>query len=128
MIKAKLLNSEASLNDFFHLDALDFVPGTNVTIALQIFLVQKDIRYVPPVAATLTGKFIKSDGTELEKTFAVIDADDRSMWKVALTAAETEDLAGQNIELTLDVNGDATVIYKTLMDNVLIRTNLSGDC
>lgn len=128
MIKAKLLNSEASLNDFFTLGALDFVPGETVDIALQIFLSQRDIRYIPPAPATLTATFIDSDGVEFEVEAEVIDADDRSMWMISLTPTQTETLAGQNIELTLDVEGNGTIIYKTLMENVLSRVNLSGDC
>lgn len=128
MIKAKLLNSEASLNDFFLVEAIEFVPGENLTIALQIFNAEKGIRYIPPVAATMTLTFIDSEGDELVKNAAVIHADDRSMWKVSLTQLETETLAGQNIIVTLDVNGDATLIYKALIANGVIRSNLSGDC
>jgi hypothetical protein len=128
MISAKLLNSQASLNDFFEVGAIEFIPGENVTIAFQIHLVEKEIRYIPPVAATITLSFVNSDGDSFDKTATVIDADDRSMWKVVLSQVETETLAGQNVEGSLDVNGDASVIYKFLLENILQRTNLSGDC
>lgn len=128
MIQAKLLNSAASLNDFKFIGAIDYVPGENLTIAFQIFDVQKGIRYIPPVAATMTAVMTNSDDTELTKNPAVIDADDRSMWKFSLSQAETEALGGQNVELTLDVNGDGSLIMKAILANVLIRTNLAGDC
>jgi hypothetical protein len=128
MIKAKLLNSEASLNDFFYVGSVEFVPGENVTFALQIFLSEKNIRYIPPVAAELTLTFIDKDGVDVVKTAAVIDADDRSMWSVDLSQAETEVLAGQTVSGELDVNGDGTIIYKFVLQNSLIRINLSGDC
>lgn len=128
MIKAKLLNSDASLNDFTYIGSMEFVPGEDVTVALQIFQGQKDIRLIPPLAATLTLTFIDSDGNDVIKTATVINADDRSMWKVALTQLESETLAGQNIEGELDYNGDASVIYRFVMQNVLQRTNLAGDC
>lgn len=128
MIKAKLLNSDASLNDFRVVGSVEFIPGENLTIALQIYLSEKGIRYVPPVAATMELTFINSDDTELVKTATVVDADDRSMWNVTLSQAETELLQGQNIEGELDVNGDATLIYKFLLANVIQRVNLAGDC
>lgn len=128
MIKAKLLNSGASLNDFFFMDSLDFVPGENLTICIQIFDAQKNIRYIPPLAAELTMTFVNADGDEFDKVAAVVSADDRSMWKVSLSQVETATLAGQNIEISLDVEGDATVILKAVIANGVIRINLAGDC
>lgn len=128
MIKAKLLNSEAALNDYFYIGAVEFVPGEDVKVAIQIFDVQRDIRYIPPSAAELTLTFTDSEGDPIEKTAGLIDVDDRSMWYVELSQAESEVLAGQNIEITLDVNGDGTEIKKTLIANGIVRINLSGDC
>lgn len=128
MISAKLLNSDATLNDFTFVGEIAFFPGENVRISLQIQLTEKKIRYIPPVAATLTLTFLDKEGEEIVKTAAVINADDRSMWVVVLSQAESEVLQGQNIVGTLDVNGDASVVYKFLMANVIQRTNLAGDC
>lgn len=128
MLKIKLINSEASLNDYFHIESIEFVPGEDVTVAFQLFDAQRNIRYVPPSAAELTVTLINTTGDEFNKTAAIIDAADRSMWKFSLTQVESETLAGQNIEFSLDVNGDATKILKAVIDNVLIRKNLSGDC
>ena len=128
MIKIQLLNSTASLNDYILVSAVNFIPGENLTIALQIQDVQKNIRYIPPVAATMNLTFIDKDGNDLVKAAAKIDPDDRSLWNVVLSQAETEILAGQNIIVDLDVNGDQTVILKALVANGIIRNNLSGDC
>jgi hypothetical protein len=128
MISAKLLNSEASLNDYFFIESINFVPGENVTVNLQIYLNEKSIRYIPPVAATMTLTFIDSTGADVDKTATVIDADDRSMWTASVSQVESATLSGQNIEVTLDVNGDGTVIYKTIILNAFIRNNLAGDC
>lgn len=128
MIKAQLLNSSASLNDYILVNAVNFIPGENLTIALQIQDVQKNIRYIPPSAATMNLTFIDKDGNDIVKAAAVISADDRSMWNVTLAQSETEVLAGQNIIIDLDVNGDGTVILKALVANGVIRNNLSGDC
>lgn len=128
MIKAKLLNSDASLNDFIYVGSVEFVPGENVTVAFQLFHAVRGIRHVPPVAATVELTFLDSSGTEVVKTAAVISADDRSMWKIDLTQVETETLAGQTITGEIDYNGDASVIYRFVMENAFIRTNLAGDC
>lgn len=128
MIKVKLLNSDASLNDYKYLGSVSFIPGENLTVAIQIFDAHRDIRYIPPADATLTMSFIDKNGDEILKDAEVIDADDRSMWKVDLSQAETELLAGQNIIVVLDVEGDGTIIFKALVANGIIRTNLSGDC
>jgi hypothetical protein len=128
MIQAKLINSDAELNDFFLLEAVEFIPGQNLTLAVQLFNSQLNVRYIPPSAATMTMSFIDSSGNAFVKTATVIDANDRSMWSVALSQVETSTLAGQNIIVTLDVNGDGTVIFKALVENGVIRINLSGDC
>lgn len=128
MIQAKLLNSNATLNDYSYLATISFIPGENVTVAFQIFDEQKGIRYIPPVAATITCTLIDVDGNNIDIDASKIDADDRSMWKIAISQSQSEDIVGMNIEGKLDVNGDGTLIYYFLLQNVLIRTNLSGDC
>lgn len=128
MISAKLLNSNASLNDYLYVGQVEFIPGENVTVAFQIFLTELGIRYIPPVAATITLTFIDSDGNDLDIAATKIDPDDRSMWKVAISQVQSETLSGQNIIGKLDVNGDATVIYYFLIANGIVRINLSGDC
>jgi len=129
MISAKLLNSTASLNDFSYLSTISFIPGENVTVAFQIFDDQKGIRFVPPSAATITCTLIDVDGNDVEiAATKIADPDDRSMWKILISQDQSEDIVGMNIEGELDVNGDGTLIYYFLMQNVLIRTNLSGDC
>ncbi len=128
MIKAKLINSDASLNDFIPIGSIEFIPGENVTVAVQLFLAAKNIRYIPSADATLTLTFLDSDGEEVVKEAEVIDADDRSMWKVELSQEETEALSGQNIQGELDADGDDETIYKFLIPNAMIRVNLAGDC
>lgn len=128
MIRAKLINSSATLNSFFELSSLSYVPGENVTLNLRIFDLQQNLRYIPPVAATMTLTFDNKDGTTLTKTATVLDSDDRSLWTVALSQAETAALGGSNIQVILDINGDASAINKTVLANSLSKINLSGDC
>ena len=128
MITAKLLNSNAALNDYSYIGTISFIPGENVKISFQIFDDQSGNRYIPPVGATITCTLIDVDGNPIEKTAALVSADDRSMWTFTLSQTDSEDIVGMNIEGELDVNGDGTLIYYFLMLNVLVRTNLSGDC
>lgn len=128
MIQAKLLNSQASLNDYLYIASINFIPGENITVAFQIFDDQRGVRLIPPLAATIQCTMIDVDGNDIIDDAAVIDADDRSMWKFTISQADSENLAGMNIEGKLDLNGDGTVIYYFLLENVLVRTNLSGDC
>lgn len=125
MLGAVIINEDAELNWFFEIGSLDFVPGSDVKLRLRLDDKSKHLRYIPPVAAELTLKFLKTDGSELEKSASLIDADDRSLWKVDLTAAETEDLVGGNILISLDVNGDASEIKLGVIENGMRRISLS---
>ena len=126
MRSARLINSDASLNTFFELSTLDFVPGTQATLALRLFDSQKSLRYVPPITSILKIFMQKTDSTELEKTMTIIDSGDRSMWSVTLTAADTADLIGGNIRFELDPNGDQSVLEIGLIQNGL--SSILVDC
>jgi len=130
MIKARLLNSEASINDFFLLSQLDYVPGENLTIVIQLHDAQKNIRFIPTnLNADVKFRFVdKTSSTPIEKTAAVVDALDRSMWTVSLSQTETGNLSGANIEIEYDENNDDVTIFKTIIRNVLVRRLLSGVC
>lgn len=128
MISAKILNSDAILNNYKFLTSINYVPGETVILNIKIFNPQLDIRLIPVVAATMTMTFKKSDGTDLVKVATKIDAGDRSMWTVTLTGAETLLLASSNIQIDLDTLGDATIISKTVIRNGLSKILISGDC
>lgn len=120
MLTARLLNSDASLNNFFEITSLDFVAGSQIDLSLRLFDSQKSIRYVPPATASLK-IFLQTGDIELEKTLSVISSDDRSMWKVTLTEDDTEEMLGGSVKFELDVAGDGTNIQKGIMLNALRR-------
>lgn len=128
MLGARLISPDGTLNSFESLSALPFVPGETLTIRLQLTQPLKgSLRYMPAAGATLEARFIVNDTPEeldlaLSEAF---DPDDRSIWEVTLTPAQTEILVGSNIELTLT---EGAVISKAKIGNILQRTNLSGDC
>jgi hypothetical protein len=122
MRDAFLINSEAELNNFFTISNVNFYPGSQIQISLRLRDVQRQIRYIPLNTSTLTAFFNLTDGTELEKAMTLIDADDRSMWTVTLTGAETEDLVGGNIRLELDELGTETEIQIILIPGALAKS------
>lgn len=119
VLSAKILNSDATLNSFFEIASLDFVPGSKADLVIRLNDSQRNERYVPPSAATLTVTLNNTDGTTLVKSGAILDSGDRSMWKISLSALETVDLLSGNFLFTIDVNGDTTLILKGLVNNGL---------
>lgn len=128
MISAKILNSDAVLNNYIFLTSIEYVPGETVILNTKIYNPQLDIRFIPNNAATMTMTFKNSDGTDLIKSATKISADDKSMWTTTLSASETENLASSNIQIDLDTLGDTTIIYKTVIRNGLSKILITGDC
>lgn len=128
MIDAQLLNSDAVLNTYVVIPSLTYTPGENLRVVVQILKAIDQHRYIAPVGGIVTLTFTKEDESQLVKTPAVLNADDRSMWFIDLSPAETLALASNNFLVKLDVNGDGTLVYLTSVENGLIRTNLSGEC
>lgn len=114
-LTAKLLNSDATLNSWIEISSVDFIPGEQKKIVLQLFELNEALRYMPNDAATLKLNFNKTDGTTLEKVAAKSFApDDRSIWNVTLLATETEDLFGGDIVFELTESG---AVSKGLIQN-----------
>lgn len=126
MRDAFLINSEAQLNDFFTISNVNFYPGSQLRLSVRLRDAQKNIRYIPLSTSTLSAFFNQTDGTELEKTMTLIDADDRSMWTVTLTGAETENLVGGNVRLELDELGTDVEIQIILIPGALSK--LTAGC
>jgi len=127
MLSAKVLNSSASLNDFDFIGALDFIAGEATTLALRLTQVQREdeLRYVAADGATMNVVLNNKDGSTLTKAATLIDAGDRSLWKVALTSGETEDLAGGNF--TFELTEGAT-LTKGWVENGMSLLITGGSC
>lgn len=128
MIRAILLNSQASLNNYIQLENIAYVPGERIIIVVKVIDSQLDIRFIPPTTATMNMKFLQTDGNELIKSATKLDPADRSMWTVTLSTAETLLLASSNIQIDLDILNDTTDIQKTVIQNGLSKTLLTGEC
>lgn len=127
MLAAKVLNSSASLNDFDEIGALDFIAGEATTLALRLFQPQREdeLRYVAADGATMNVVLTNKDGSTLTKAASLIDAGDRSLWSVALSTSETENLAGGNFtfELTEGAN-----LQKGWVENGMSLLITGGSC
>lgn len=95
----KILNSEASVNDFYDIGAANIYKGSDAKVIMQIYQPdKKGIRYISLSGAVLTVDLQKSDGTVLTKTLTnPFAADDRSILQLVLTNVETADLISQNL-------------------------------
>lgn len=129
MIKAKLLNSDAQLNNFIEIETINYVPGEKIKVVIRLFDSQLDIRRISPVGSEIEMKFLKaSDNTFLTKTATVLDGLDRSIWYVELSATESADLASSNIQVEEDVLDDDTDVRITVIQQGLSKILFSGDC
>jgi len=120
MLRAKILNPEALLNDHDVLTALEFLPGEQTRLVIKLFNPQRkdQLRYIPASAATVTVYLPKKDGTNVELAMTKF-TDDRSMWYVDIEEAVTSELAGGNVYFQVDELGDGSKITKGLMENAL---------
>lgn len=105
LLTLKVLNEDASLNNWKDLGgSAQVVRGADAKLILQIFQVDRQIRYVPAADADISMDLLKSDGTTISKTASFPFADDRSIIEIDLDESETADLIGQN--LILDIEED----------------------
>lgn len=128
MFIGKVLNSEASLNNYTSLSALGFIPGSAFRFVFQIIDDQLNIRHIPgPDSIVKISINNTSDGRTEFTTETFDDSGDRSIRFVDLTSAETELLNGGNVFFTIDQLGDGTLIEKGYLSNPLAK-NIEGSC
>jgi len=121
---AQVLNSDATLNNFQIIGALDFIPGAEQTLVLRILDSSKNIRHIFPTTTVITATFNQTDGTTFTKTLSLW-ADDRSIMTTVLEESETLNLSSGTILLDFDINGDGSSIQKAIARGVLRREVVS---
>lgn len=121
----EVINSDATLNNFFSIGAAQFRPGTPVTINMRIIQSERDLRHVLSAAATLSMTFKTSDpNTNITATPTFIDAGDRSLITVTLTGTDTQNLIGQALILDI-VDGPLECVA---IKQQGLKANRTGDC
>lgn len=122
----KVLNEDASLNNWQDMGGtVQIVRGADAKLILQLFQVDRKIRYIPTIAAAITMDFMNSDGTTLSKTATFPFADDRSIIQIALTDSETANLISQNLIADI-VEGSTTSIAILQMGLQMISPQQAG--
>jgi len=127
MLSGQVLNSDAQLNNFIIIDSKSFIPGEEFVLVFRLYNEELDLRYVPVTTAAITVSFNKTDGTALEKSSTVLDSGDRSIQKVEISEAESEELLGGNFSFEVDVLNDGTRIEKGFIQTGLSKI-LTGGC
>ena len=125
MLSLRILNSSATLNSFYDIGSLEFLPGSPATLVVQLFQTQdpNELRYIPAIGSTLVITLLQNDNTTIDVPLTVF-VDDRSIWSVELTGAQTENLSGGNFTFTLDEGSGAV---NGLVELGLSRLN-TGSC
>lgn len=137
MLKVKLINEQATLNNYSFKETKEYVPGLPLNVKFQILDVDANLRLIPGTTAKLNATFQHKDGTEFSVAGSMIfNPDDRSMWLVALSATQTSDLVGSNFQIELDFNGsstlpdlsDSTDLRAGMAYSVLRKVTFDGEC
>jgi hypothetical protein len=129
MLNVKLLNDQAELNYYFNITSVSYIPGETVKINIQFFDVDSGVRFIPSTSATCTAQFKQNDGTMLTKTASMLfNPDDRSIWQISLSTAESQVIVGSNFLVLLDVLGDSTNVQQAMGVNMLSPVYFDGDC
>jgi hypothetical protein len=111
VIGGKILNSSATLNSFEVIQSIEFFPGEEIKLVIQLFQRQRidQLRFmVEDPAAILLLEIPNKDGTDATFTMTPL-AGDSSIWSVTLDAEATSNLAGGNMVLTLTQNDSTSV-------------------
>jgi hypothetical protein len=111
MLEVRTISSDYTLNSFEEIGEKSFIPGTYTKIAMRLYHTEKDLRFIPPVGAIVSVSLLKTANPYLQKV-ADIETSDRSIISVELSGAETEDLLGGNIVISVDLLGNGTKIEK----------------
>lgn len=125
----KILNSDATLNNFVEGATASIVRGTDVKLILRIVQSERtNLRYIPQAASVLAMSLLNSDGTTLSVTPTQPFADDRSIIEVDIAAANTTLLISQNLNLSITEPTPSPMISFAVLPFGLQVISLNGDC
>ena len=111
MITARLLNSEAQINNYKTVGGLTFVNEDTIRVVIQLYNDEFGIRHMPAIDSTLSLQVNDSTGGFHKLPMAnLVEADDRSIWFVDIRTdsilgnASNHVLVGGNV--TFELLGD----------------------
>ena len=104
MLFGKILNSDATLNNFSEIGNLNFIPGEEITLVIRLVQQDKDqLRFIPNDVSSLTLNLATTEGVT-EVTMTAMTGD-KSIWSGVVTPSQSDIMLGGNINFTLDNNG-----------------------
>lgn len=125
MLILKVLNAQATVNDFEEYTSFDFIPSTDIVLTLRVHDTVTGLRRILNSDDTLSLALTKSDNTTLTLVPTFPFTADRSIIQVTITDVQSADLLGGSITLTITDN--AGLISKAVGANLLNRI-IEGDC
>lgn len=125
MLTLEVLSKNPQLNSFLVGKQFTFAAGETAKVIMRLMQPDKNIRYIPDAAATITIDLKKSDGTLLTKTCAFTFADDRSIIEFDLSAVETADVIGQNLIVKVQ---EGSNVQLAMLQYGLSKVIADGSC
>lgn len=109
MLKVKLINEAATLNNFKYIDSKDYVPNVPFKLKVQFFDTETDQRIMADSGAKAVAVFQTRQGTDLvvPGTF-MFGPDDKSMWNFDISNTYSNDIVGSNVLFKLDFDGSSS--------------------
>lgn len=123
ILSLKVINSDATLNNFQEIGSAKFVPNQSLKIAMRLMQTERNLRYVPDSAATVSVTFKQSTGPDIVKAASFVDTGDRSLILVELTDLETANLISQSLYVTVTEGSDVSIAY---LSNALQNAHVNG--
>jgi hypothetical protein len=137
MLKIKLINEQCTLNNFHFVDVKLYTPNLPFKIKIQILDSETLQRLIPGTSAKLNAILQVRDGTQITIPGTMIfNPDDRSMWQIAITAVQSNDIVGSNVQFNLDFTGDSTTsdladasdLRSGMAYSILSKIQFDGEC
>jgi hypothetical protein len=129
MIRGKMINAAASLNNYQHIGSVEYMLGDAFVLNFQLWDPELKIRFVPPATAIVKVTLNNQDSTTNVKTATFIDPLDLSLNSIAITAADSAQLLDGNLNFSVDLLGDGTKIVNGLifaaLQQIIISTAIS---
>ncbi len=137
MLKVKLVDEAATLNNYKNVDVKEYIPNFQFTLNFQILKTETNLRLMPSTSAKLNVLLQLRDGTSLTKAATMkFNPQDTSMWTVSFNATESNNIVGSNFQVFLDMAGDSTLsdlsnasdLESGMAYNVLSKVQFDGLC
>lgn len=123
ILSLQAISTDATLNNFFELGSIKFIPGQALTLNLRLMQTERPLRFIPADTALVELTLLKSDGTSLTVPLNFLDDDDRSLLTADINAVDMEGVISQNLIVTIT---DGTDTHTSTLQNGLQSAKING--